>query len=719
MSQPDPVDAKWSCDYCTYENWPSAQKCAMCHGTKPPQLIAEAAEREIRQERDAAREKERDLDIYAAASSPAMLICPTSSIGSTTKVTNQEDKNLLDKKKWTCKACTYLNQPKAVKCTACLAPRKKLALPPVTQGSEPNNDLLAAKAQSRTSTPLIPGSPEATKAANNDKNKAVYNSSRTVVKWSCSACTYENWPKSSKCVLCHTPRHRSPEQSPGNTSNIHDHDANNRRGSNYHRRSPPSSARSPTEANVEIELASASASAGNNQQEERRLRLIRNRMRQQDWLWLNACVGVVEGDPQPVQVFLSSGGDPARQLTYDECLLLDRPSAFDVGYTLVHLAIRFQREDLLAVLLTSTEVASHAVKRVPSHVSPDCAADIRREVAGGLRQRKGDFPCYFLTEMVTFALPAEVEDLPSAVQKQLYEEILDQDVQKELELESVINWNYEITDRLGSKLHALWNRTAGDCLLDSALQATWGVFDKDATLRRALADSLMECSTSFYARWKEYEAWQAQQLHFTLDESQWQQDWALLLSLASQPGAALEQTHIFTLAHILRRPIIVYGVKFFKSFRGETLGYARFQGVYLPLLWEPSFCWKSPISLGYTRGHFSALVPLEPESDDVGAGANLDTENSVQVCFLPLMDAEGKLLPVHFLTAQELGAEERLLKEWMDCCVTDGGILVAQQKINKRPPLINQMMDEWMDRYRKIAHRHQQLSDSDDDDDDE
>lgn len=52
---------------------------------------------------------------------------------------------------------------------------------------------------------------------------------------------------------------------------------------------------------------------------------------------------------------------------------------------------------------------------------------------------------------------------------------------------------------------------------------------------------------------------------------------SLSLSLP-QPGASLEQTHIFVLAHILRRPIIVYGVKYYKSFRGETLGYTRFQG---------------------------------------------------------------------------------------------------------------------------------------------
>lgn len=48
--------------------------------------------------------------------------------------------------------------------------------------------------------------------------------------------------------------------------------------------------------------------------------------------------------------------------------------------------------------------------------------------------------------------------------------------------------------RLGSRLYALWNRSAGDCLLDSVLQATWGVFDRDNTLRKAMADSLHEAA---------------------------------------------------------------------------------------------------------------------------------------------------------------------------------------------------------------------------------
>jgi ubiquitin thioesterase ZRANB1 len=262
-----------------------------------------------------------------------------------------------------------------------------------------------------------------------------------------------------------------------------------------------------------------------------------------------------------------------------------------------------------------------------------------------------------------------------------------------------------LTERLGSRLYALWNRSTGDCLLDSVLQATWGIFDRDNILRKALGDSLSEGSSVLFPRFKEAETLQANMLHFTLDDDQWQEDWAVILSLATQPGQSLEQIHIFTLAHILRRPIIVYAIKIVKSFRGETLGYAGYEGIYLPLLWEPSFCWKSPIALGYTRGHFSALVPIEPESSDehIGAGANFRSNDDNEVIFLPLVTSEQQLLPLHFLGQNELGREEEIIRQWLDCCVTNGGILVAKQKIPRKPLLVAQMMDEWLDFYRNLS----------------
>ena len=70
---------------------------------------------------------------------------------------------------------------------------------------------------------------------------------------------------------------------------------------------------------------------------------------------------------------------------------------------------------------------------------------------------------------------------------------------------------------------------------------------------------------------------------YSLDEDQLKQDWEAVLTLADQPGKSLEQAHIFALAHVLRRPVIVYGVRLVKNYRGENLGFANFEGTYLCL----------------------------------------------------------------------------------------------------------------------------------------
>lgn len=141
------------------------------------------------------------------------------------------------------------------------------------------------------------------------------------------------------------------------------------------------------------------------------------------------------------------------------------------------------------------------------------------------------------------------------------------------------------------------------------------------------------------------------------------------------------------------------------------------------------------MALGYTRGHFSALVAMEVDTDktnDIGAHAHVESNDNVHVTYLPLVDHEGRLLPVHFLSASQvciyrycsttgilescaittkllimhinclqIGSEEHLLRDWLDCCSTDNGILVAQQRLTPRPALVNQMIDDWIDRYRK------------------
>ncbi|KAI5606702.1 ubiquitin thioesterase ZRANB1, partial [Silurus asotus] len=549
--------------------------------------------------------------------------------------------------KWACEYCTYENWPSAIKCTMCRAQRPGSAIMDVSEhcGVSGTGGLIicpdsSARPRMRPLRPCEPGDHASVSHPDedyNDKNRL------HGPRWSCTMCTYENWAETRSCAVC---KHPGPN-SVGSASTV----SNNER-----EQGGWSTRRNRTSSPVSSDIQDIEVGAHGCDEDFKKIKQIKNRMRKRDWKFLNACIGVVEGDLAVVEVYKSSGGDLSRQLTSDEVRLLNRPSAFDVGFTLVHLAIRFQRQDMLAILLT--EVSQRAVKCIPAMVCSELTEQIRREISTSLHQRKGDFACYFLTDLVTFTLPADIEDLPPAVQEKLFDDLLDRGVQKELEEDdAVINWSLELGSRVDSRLYALWNRTAGDCLLDSVLQATWGIYDKDSVLRNTLHSSLHHCSDWFYTRWKEWESWYSQTfgLHFSLREEQWQEDWAFILSLASQPGASLEQTHIFVLAHILRRPIIVYGVKYYKSFRGETLGFTRFQGVYLPLLWEQSFCWKSPIALGYTRGHFSALVAMETDCyDNRGAGANLNTDDDVTVTFLPLVDSEKKLLQIHFLSVQEV-----------------------------------------------------------------
>lgn len=55
-----------------------------------------------------------------------------------------------------------------------------------------------------------------------------------------------------------------------------------------------------------------------------------------------------------------------------------------------------------------------------------------------------------------------------------------------------------------------------------------------------------------------------------------------------------------------------------------------------------------------------------------------------------------------YFTNLKVGREESILHEWLDCVVTKGGCLVALQKTGKRPLMIKQMVDEWLEHYRQL-----------------
>ena len=83
------------------------------------------------------------------------------------------------------------------------------------------------------------------------------------------------------------------------------------------------------------------------------MRTFRRRLREADWTWLTACMGVVEADMNPVEAYLNTGGDPTRKLPNPEVAMLNRPSFYEAGHTLVHLHLIVDIRHLLLIFTAS------------------------------------------------------------------------------------------------------------------------------------------------------------------------------------------------------------------------------------------------------------------------------------------------------------------------------------------------------------------------------
>ena len=218
-----------------------------------------------------------------------------------------------------------------------------------------------------------------------------------------------------------------------------------------------------------------------------------------------------------------------------------------------------------------------------------------------------------------------------------------------------LNWLRECT-----LLVPLYTTGDGNCLLHAASLAMWGFEDRQYILRSALHESLTtaddrntntlqdRCRMSIYSMLRDVQV--------NMSDNDWLLEWQQIVNQAkpnmSGHHQSLEESHIFALANILRRPIIIYGVPKARSFStGGTMQNINFHGVYLPLLWGSQLCHKPPLCLGYGMGHFTALVP---------------SGNRQQQLVVPLTDNYGHVLPIRFLLQAEEQNTFYLLEQYLD-----------------------------------------------------
>ena len=217
-----------------------------------------------------------------------------------------------------------------------------------------------------------------------------------------------------------------------------------------------------------------------------------------------------------------------------------------------------------------------------------------------------------------------------------------------------LNWIKECTH-----LVPLYTTGDGNCLLHAASLAMWGFEDKEFILRNAVYESLTTAdrnTNTLQDRCRMSISSMLRDVQVHMSENDWILEWWQIVDQARPKSSghhkSLEESHIFVLANVLRRPIIVYGVPKVRSFNTRgTMQNINFHGIYLPLLWGSQLCHKSPLCLGYGMGHFTALVP---------AG------NPQQQLTVPLTDNKGRVLPIRFLLQPEEQITFYLLKQYLD-----------------------------------------------------
>uniref|UniRef100_G3SMR1 ubiquitinyl hydrolase 1 n=1 Tax=Loxodonta africana TaxID=9785 RepID=G3SMR1_LOXAF len=306
-----------------------------------------------------------------------------------------------------------------------------------------------------------------------------------------------------------------------------------------------------------------------------------------------------------------------------------------------------QRQDDITQAVFLSPLAEKRLSRGISHASSAIVSLARSHVASECNNEQ--FPLEM--PIYTFQLPdlsVYSEDFRSFIERDLIE----QATMVALEQAGRLNWWSTVCTSC-KRLLPLATTGDGNCLLHAASLGMWGFHDRDLVLRKALY-TMMRTGAEREAlkrRWR----WQQTQQN---KEEEWEREWTELLKLASsEPRThcsknggsgggmdnsedpvyeSLEEFHVFVLAHILRRPIVVVADTMLRDSGGEAFAPIPFGGIYLPLEVPPNRCHCSPLVLAYDQAHFSALVSMEQRDQQ--------REQAV----IPLTDSEHKLLPLHF-----------------------------------------------------------------------
>lgn len=212
----------------------------------------------------------------------------------------------------------------------------------------------------------------------------------------------------------------------------------------------------------------------------------------------------------------------------------------------------------------------------------------------------------------------------------------------------------------------------GNCLLHAASLYMWGLPDSYLILRTHLHRILTSGfeKQALQRRWRYTTDLRNQEAGgLVFSEEEWEFEWSEMVRIATskprrQPTTdslrrystlrthyeSLEEIHVFAMAHVLHRPIIIVADEYIRDANGEPFAPVYFGGIYLPIECSPSSCYKSPLILAFEASHFSPLVakrdPVVSQTQSKGLLRHLPSR---QDTMMPLVTPDGSLLPLQFV----------------------------------------------------------------------
>jgi len=272
--------------------------------------------------------------------------------------------------------------------------------------------------------------------------------------------------------------------------------------------------------------------------------------------------------------------------------------------------------------------------RTVSFINPQRAATIQEALKSTIQQSSDGL--WFISESnkwrSQFTIPFKVGDS--------LKEFTDNIVQKKLELqEMILNWDSKFL-----KLYPLSTASDNNCLCHGVCYGLTGSHDRQYLFRNAI-ESIMSTESDacryFREEWKKSiiaQDFASFGCEIERSPEQWDEEWEEELKLVRDRSKSLTEIHVFVLAHVVRRPIIVYSPNFTKDVDGQPLAPIYFGGIYLPLLWAPAkILSKTPLLLAYNDSHFTALIPEVTQDGQV----------------VPLADKDGEGFPIKFADQRE------------------------------------------------------------------